>query len=95
MSKIPDNNGNIFECEKIIDDEIEVLETKVEYSKVKEYISFSNDAGTFVCNNLYYHLLNEFPEKAIFIHIPNCHNSMEEYIKHSKTISTIIGKLTS
>ena len=93
-AKIPDNNGNIFECEKVIYDGIDVLKTKVEYSKVKDYISFSNDAGTFVCNNLYYHLLNDFPQKSLFIHIPNCYESKEEYIKHSKTISKIIEILT-
>ena len=37
------------------------------------------DVGKFVCNNLYFHLLENFQDKTLFIHIPDCYNDENEY----------------
>lgn len=71
----------------------EFLETKVKINKCKNDINFSYDAGMFVCNNLYFHLLENFQDKTLFIHIPDCNNDENEYKKHAKTINQIITKL--
>ena len=53
-------------------------------------VKFSTDAGKFVCNNLYFHLLIHCQNKALFIHIPECNDNIENYQKHAKTIEQII-----
>ena len=62
---------------------------------MEKYIKLSTDAGKFVCNNLYYHLLYDFPGKSLFIHIPNCHDLEEEYIRCADSITQIINVLYS
>lgn len=59
---------------------------RTKYSKIKEDIEktgfkvyISEDAGNFLCNNLYYHGLKYIKEnnincKMIFIHIPKIEN---------------------
>ena len=87
---LPDNSGAIKQNEIINDNLDSVLKTKVDVSKVSELIKFSYDAGKFVCNNLYFHLLSNYPNKSLFIHVPNCNDNEEDYIKHAKTINKII-----
>lgn len=89
---IPDNLGNLKKDEKIMDNE-EALYTKVDIDKLKDIVEFSSDAGKFVCNNLYYHLLAYNPYKALFIHIPNCLDEENNYIKYARVIENIIDKL--
>lgn len=90
---LKDNNGILKENEVINKKLPEFLETKVKINKCKNDISFSYDAGKFVCNNLYFHLLENFQDKTLFIHIPDCNNDENEYKKHAKTINQIITKL--
>ena len=92
---LKDNLGVLKNDEVISANANEFLYTKVDVSKVKDDIIFSNDAGKFVCNNLYFHLLENHPDKAIFIHIPNCHNAEKEYIRYACIINQIINKLLS
>ncbi len=48
---------------------VDIIFEKLKKQKFPVEISFS--AGTFVCNDLYYRVLSEFPKlKAIFIHLP-------------------------
>ena len=89
---IPDNLGNLKKDEKIMDND-DILYTKVEINKVKDIVEFSSDAGKFVCNNLYYHLLAYNPYKTLFIHIPNCLDEESNYIKYARVIEKIIDKL--
>lgn len=89
---IPDNVGNFKKDEKILDND-DVLYTKVDINKVKDLVEFSSDAGKFVCNNLYYHLLNYNPYKTLFIHVPNCLDDENKYIEYAKQIEQIIEKL--
>lgn len=89
---IPDNRGNFKKDEKILDN-ADVLYTKVDINKVKDLVEFSSDAGKFVCNNLYYHLLNYNPYKTLFIHVPNCLDDENKYIEYARQIEQIIEKL--
>ena len=76
---------------EIIDDNLpDVIKTNVKVDSLSEIIKFSFDAGKFVCNNLYFHLLKNYPNKSLFIHIPNCNDSEDEYIKYAKKINKII-----
>ena len=90
---IADNSGVIKQNEVIDNALDDVIETKVDIDKVKDLVTFSYDAGKFVCNNLYFHLLKNYPNKSLFIHIPNCNDNNLEYIKHAKTINNIIDVL--
>lgn len=89
---IPDNRGNFKKDERILDND-DVLYTKVDINKVKDLVEFSSDAGKFVCNNLYYHLLNYNPYKTLFIHVPNCLDDENKYIEYARQIEQIIEKL--
>ena len=92
---LKDNNG-ILRQDAIINEKLgDFLQTKVNIYKCKDEIEFSYDAGKFVCNNLYFHLLENHPDKAIFIHVPNCHNDVKMYQKYAKKINLIIDKLLS
>ena len=78
---LKDNEGNLKQNEEIIPNNNQILKTSVDIEKVKDLIEFSNDAGKFVCNNLYFHLLSNYPEKSLFIHIPECNNDITLYKK--------------
>lgn len=88
---LKDNSGVLKQNEKIIINGEEILQTKVDISKINNIIELSTDAGKFVCNNIYYHLLYNYPNKSLFIHIPECNNNIDNYIKYANTINTIIN----
>ena len=90
---LKDNSGVLKVNEKINENSLDFIQTKVDISKVDDIVIKSNDAGKFVCNNLYFHLLTNYPEKSLFIHVPNCYDNEENYKKHAETIMTIIKKL--
>lgn len=90
---IPDNNGVLKQNELIIEDVPSELNTLIDIDKLNDVIKFSYDAGKFVCNNLYYHLLFNYPTKSIFVHIPNCNDDELEYLKYADVINKIIEKL--
>ena len=74
---LKDNSGVLKQNEKIIINGEEILQTKVDISKINNIIELSTDAGKFVCNNIYYHLLYNYPNKSLFIHIPECNNNID------------------
>ena len=90
---LADNLGIIKKDEKIINNDIIELETLVNIDNVKELVKLSEDAGKFVCNNLYFHLLNNYQTKSLFIHIPECNNDINNYIMYGNTINNIIDNL--
>jgi pyroglutamyl-peptidase len=79
---IPDNDGASFNHESIIEDGMDAYFTtlpivkmvdKLKENDIKASISFT--AGTYVCNDLMYRVINYFKEnnkntKAGFIHVP-------------------------
>ncbi len=90
---IADNSGVLKKDEEIIKGEKKELHTKIDLSKISDFVTISQDAGTFVCNNIYYHLLLNYPEKSLFIHIPECDNDEKMYKKYALMIKQIIDKL--
>ena len=92
---LKDNSGVIKQNEKIIANGEEIINTKVDIKKYENIIEFSYDAGKFVCNNIYYHLLYNYPNKSLFIHIPECNNDNNNYIKHANVIKEIIKKFSN
>ena len=87
---LKDNLGNLKKDEKIINEDIEYLHTNIELDKCLDYAEVSKNAGMFVCNNLYFHLLNYNQNKCLFIHIPECYDNVNNYIKYAKDIVEII-----
>ena len=90
---LPDNSGVLRNNHVIVPGGTDILFTLVNVDLVKDIVLFSFDAGKYVCNNLYYHLLSNYPEKSLFIHVPNCHDLEEEYIKNAQIIEKIIEVL--
>lgn len=91
---LKDNSDVLKQNELIIKNGKDILETKVDLNLISNIIQLSNDAGKFVCNNLYYHLLNNYPSKSLFIHIPECDNDINKYQEYAKVIEKIILTLT-
>lgn len=90
---LKDNAGILKQNEEIIPNNNEILKTNVDIEKVKDLIEFSNDAGKFVCNNIYYHLLSNYPSKSLFIHIPNCNDNITKYKEYANIINNVISTL--
>ena len=90
---IADNLGNLKQNEVIIKDAPDMIETKVLIDKLD--VKISEDAGKFVCNNLYYHMLYNYPEKSIFIHIPNCHDDDKKCFEYAQQIEEVIKRISS
>ena len=91
--RLADNLGFVKKDEVIDPNYSEVIKTKLDVSMISDMISYSMDAGKFVCNNLYFHLLKNYPLKSLFIHIPNCHDDINEYKKYGIIINEIIKKI--
>lgn len=88
--RIKDNAGNLKINEIIDTNEEKEFQTLVNLDLLKDTISNSFDAGKFVCNNLYFHLLKNYPNKSLFIHIPECHNDLNNFKKFADKIKEII-----
>ncbi|MDL2292862.1 hypothetical protein LJC17_04690, partial [Acholeplasma sp. OttesenSCG-928-E16] len=93
-ARIPDNSNKTINNQLIIPNGPDAYFSNIDiYSlfdslKCKENISVSYSAGTFVCNELYYRVLNQIsknklPTKALFIHIPNLENLSKEDVKNA------------
>ena len=90
---LADNSGQIKKNQLISDHGPNEIMTKVNLNGMEDLVEFSHDAGKFVCNNLYYHLLLNHGHKALFIHVPECDNNIDNYLKYAKTIEQIIKKI--
>lgn len=86
-SKHPDEGGNYVQPSKINPaNEPLALMTKFPINELQDYldkkeypVKMSFSAGTYVCNNLYYKVMTEFPNlKSIFIHVPYFEKVSEE-----------------
>lgn len=87
---LKDNENNLKINEIIDENEKEKLFTTLDLNKVIHIAEISEDAGKFVCNNLYFHLLKDYPNKSLFIHIPECQNDINMYKKYAHDIIEII-----
>lgn len=78
--RIVDNDGNLPPALKIIEGGAESLATQVDLLKIVNTLqqknitcAVSHDAGSFLCNFLYYNLLLKEPVQgfhSLFVHIP-------------------------
>lgn len=85
---LADNAGVLKKEEVIISKGDEYLYTPLAIEQSN--IEISMDAGKFVCNNIYYHLLFNYPEKSLFIHIPECNNDSLKYKECAEKIEKLI-----
>ena len=87
---LADNSGEV-KSEEIIDKSFgEYIENKMDFEKIEGFAEISFDAGKFVCNNLYFHLLKYDDSRTLFIHVPECNNDTEKYKLYAEKISRII-----
>ncbi len=80
-SKVPDNDGNIFNNTKIDKNEKNYINSQLDLLKIKNdlkskytFINISNDPGRYVCNTVYFTSLSmqiKNNMKSVFIHLPN------------------------
>lgn len=100
--KIPDNHHQIINNRLISDDADEYLYSKVDINKMINYLNQdddivykSNDAGTYICNYLYFKVLQTYNVPSIFIHLPN-YKTQDDYEKldifFNKLINYIKGE---
>ncbi len=90
---LPDNDGEIRN-EQIIDESLsEYIESEMDFDKFTGFADISYDAGKFVCNNLYFHLLKYDNARTLFIHIPECNNDTEKYKEIAEKVKGIIEAL--
>lgn len=75
--KIPDNNNLIINNQKISLNNNEYLYSKMNIDDLINHLKNSHynveksiDAGKYICNFLYYKVLEEYDVPSIFIHIP-------------------------
>jgi pyroglutamyl-peptidase len=100
---IADNDG-----EKILDRVIRpegahFLKTSIDLDKLEkqllnhyEFLQISDNAGTFVCNFLYYQLLKEYPQTpSLFIHIPMIASNSSEFEQYTEALLQLIAKIDS
>ena len=99
-SSSPDNAGVTFSGEKIAEDGPESLPSNLPLKElayalkevgISSKISYS--AGTYVCNDLFYHLMNYASEHAKrmlcgFIHIPPCEEQRPDYAEGTPIMPT-------
>lgn len=68
-SKISDNEGELIQEKKIILGAPESIETSLKLDTYEGEFEISLDAGSYVCNFLYFNLLS-FRRNSLFIHVP-------------------------
>ena len=90
---LPDNSGEIKQNEVIDPSFGEYIENEMDLSLFCEFAEISCDAGKFVCNNMYFHLLSYDAKRTLFIHIPECNNDIEAYISIADKVKGIIESL--
>lgn len=92
--KIPDNHRQIITNTLISDEADEFLYSKVDIDNLINYLNKdfdlykSNDAGTYICNYLYFKVLQTYNVPSIFIHLPN-YKTQDDF----KKLDTFFNKL--
>lgn len=90
---LPDNSGEVRR-DRVIDYHYgEYIESEMELERLSHLADISHDAGKFVCNNLYFHLLKYDATRTLFIHVPECNNDVEKYREIAARVSKIIEAL--
>lgn len=103
-SKDPDNDGVIFQNERIRPDAPGKINFSLNLSKIRQslsrkerrYVKMSHKIGTYVCNNLAYIMASDLAEAPYtFVHVPsyNCQNQQANQQKVLDILSHTISKL--
>ena len=71
----------------------EYIESKIDFKRIQKFADISYDAGKFVCNNLYFHLLKYDDSRTLFIHVPECNEDVQKYKLYAEKICGIIDNL--
>jgi len=87
-SKIADNNQIIKTNEIIFPDNL-YLETNVDVQDLlkhldETFVEISQDAGTFICNDLYYRVLQKTKPlniPTIFVHVPSFDDNLKKKLQ--------------
>ena len=99
-SSSPDNAGVTFSGEKIVEDGAESLPSNLPLKELTGALrevgipaKISYSAGTYVCNNLFYHLMEYAGEHARrmlcgFVHIPPCEAQKTDYAEGTPLMPT-------
>lgn len=90
---LPDNSGVVRQDEIIDINFGEYIENRMNFEVIEKLADISYDAGKFVCNNLYFHLLKYDAKRTLFIHIPECNNDCEKYRLLAGKVIDIIESL--
>lgn len=69
------DNDNFFPNEEIMEDGDHYLYTKIDLDDLiakinSEFVLISKNAGSFLCNFVYYQALFEFDKPSLFVHLP-------------------------
>ncbi|MBQ6817151.1 MAG: hypothetical protein IJO27_01825 [Bacilli bacterium] len=103
-ASIPDNDGIYRNNQKIYDSvnsyfsNIDVYDIAKKVNKDEEIVYVSSDAGTYICNTIYYHTLsivygNTYSTKVVFIHLPVSENEEDIKQKFPRTMELIIEEI--
>ena len=97
-ASIPDNDGVLYEGEKIADDGEERLETEIDIIEIERRLKsegipayISTDPGRYVCNNVYYTALATLPIPSLFVHFPSWKDMERE--KEERALKIILDYL--
>ncbi len=94
--KIPDNNNVTINNQKISLNNSKYLYSKVKVDDLVDHLKKYNykveksiDAGRYICNFLYYKVLEEYNVPSIFIHIPPYKEKVDFDLLNNLLIETI------
>ena len=90
---IPDNSGMFKQNELIDPASPEHLTSALDLASISDLAEISDDAGRFVCNNLYFHLLQYDPHKVLFVHIPEGNNDESLYKLYADKVVMILERI--
>ena len=94
-ASIPDNDGVVYNGEKIEEDGEDRLETKIDILEIERRlqkegipVKISTDPGRYVCNNIYYTSLSSSIRPSLFVHFPQISDMSEEMEEKALEIIT-------
>lgn len=94
-ASIPDNDGVVYNGEKIEEDGEDRLETKIDILEIERRlqkegipVKISTDPGRYVCNNIYYTALSSSIRPSLFVHFPQISDMSEEMEEKALEIIT-------
>lgn len=88
------DNFSYFSRDVIEEGNEEYLYTSFDVAKLlDEFVEESNDAGSYLCNYLYYKVLSNLTKNAIFIHLPLYSGQIDDDTIPSLDLELMIEKI--